>query len=105
MPEAIGPLNRTPGLGPLSPVRPQPKARDAGPNFGEGLGRLVAQVNEVQHEATDAINRLAEGQGAGGESLHEVMLAVSKAELSFNFVMEARNKLVEAYQEVMRMSL
>ena len=102
MPQPIGPLNRTPGLAGVSPVDRRPPATGAAPSFGEGLGKLVSQVNDVQHQATDAINRLATGDG---ENLHEVMLAVSKAELSFNFVMEARNKLVEAYQEVMRMSL
>lgn len=102
MPQAIGPLNRPPGLTPLPPVQSPPKSQGVAPDFARGLGNLVQQVNATQHEASDAVNRLADGQG---ENLHEVMIAVSKAELSFNFVMEARNKLVEAYQEVMRMPL
>lgn len=99
MPEAIGPLSRPPGLGPLTPVRPkaQPETR-AG--FGESLTDVVAEVNRVQHEASAAVEGLAQGEGA---NLHEVMLAVNKAELSFTFLMEARNKLVQAYQDVMRM--
>lgn len=110
MPDAIGPLSRATGLGPLSPLGPRPRpqldgATPAGvsrPTFGGGLGDLVSQVNQVQHDAASAIDALAEGKG---DNLHEVMLAVNKAELSFSFLMEARNKLVEAYQEVMRMQL
>jgi flagellar hook-basal body complex protein FliE len=110
MPDAIGPLSRPPGLGPLGPVGPRPGAREAGqaagrpggPTFGQSLGDLVSQVNRMQHEAANAINALVEGNG---ENLHEVMLAVNKAELSFNFLMEARNKLVDAYHEVIKMSV
>ncbi|MFW6162156.1 MAG: flagellar hook-basal body complex protein FliE [Planctomycetota bacterium] len=99
MPEAIGPLSRPPGLGPLTPVGP--KARpETGTGFDDSLSDVVAEVNRVQHEASAAVEGLATGDGA---NLHEVMLAVNKAELSFTFLMEARNKLVEAYQEVMRM--
>lgn len=102
MPEAIGPLSRPPGLGSLAPVGPRPRPGEAGPKFAASLGDLVAQVDRVQHEAAAAVEGLAEGKGAG---LHEVMLAVNKAELSFTFLMEARNKLVEAYHEVMKMSV
>jgi flagellar hook-basal body complex protein FliE len=99
MPEAIGPLSRPLGLGPLAGIGPRPQA-GAAPKFGESLGELVAEVNRVQLEASAAIEGLAAGQGG---DLHEVMLAVNKAELSFTFLMEARNKLVEAYHDVMKM--
>ena len=105
MPEAIGPLSGPAGLGALSRLGARPDARGAaagGPGFGQSLGELVARVDEVQKEAAEAIHGVAAGDG---ENLHEVMLAVNKAELSFTFLMEARNKLVEAYQEVMRMSI
>ncbi|MEK6730065.1 MAG: flagellar hook-basal body complex protein FliE, partial [Planctomycetota bacterium] len=39
------------------------------------------------------------------ENVHEVMIAMSKAEISFKFMMEARNKLIETYKEVMRMQM
>ena len=118
MPDAIGPLSRAMGLGPLSPLRQRPGSQVDGakpggvgrPSFGDdlstslkgGLGDIISQVNDVQHEAASAIDALAGGEG---DNLHEVMLAVNKAELSFSFLMEARNKLVDAYQEVMRMSV
>ncbi|MFP4055850.1 MAG: flagellar hook-basal body complex protein FliE [Candidatus Brocadiia bacterium] len=103
MPDAIGPLNRPPGiegLGASAPQRAQPKSPEGG--FQGALGGLVEQVDAMQHEAADAISRFAAGDG---ENLHEMMIAVSKAELSFKFLMEARNKLVDAYRDVMRMQL
>ena len=111
MTQPIGSLGRMTGLesvGRIDP-RPQPsKAADLGgasketEGFGGLLTGLVNDVNRVQHEASSAIADFASGNG---ENLHEVMLAVSKAELSFKFLMEARNKLVDAYHEVMRMQL
>jgi len=99
----IGALSRAPGVGRPSPIEPRPPKPEGGQaDFRSALGDLVSQVNRVQHEASDAITEFATGDG---ENLHEVMLAVSKAELSFKFLMEARNKLVEAYQEVMHMQL
>jgi flagellar hook-basal body complex protein FliE len=87
----------------FTPIEPRPQTPEVGAaSFRGALGGLVSEVNAVQHEASDAINRFAAGDG---ENLHEVMIAVSKAELSFKFLMEARNKLVDAYHEVMRMQL
>lgn len=103
MPEAIGPAGATHGITPLA-GRPARTSRPQAPGdgFTRMVGGLVEQVDRLQNEASDAIVKFAEGDG---ENLHEVMLAVNKAELSFKFLMEARNKLVEAYQEVMRMQL
>ena len=102
--EGIRPVSPSPvGSVLLTPIEPQlPKPEVGGTTFRSSLGNLVSEVNQVQHEASDAIQRFATGNG---ENLHEVMIAVSKAELSFKFLMEARNKLVDAYHEVMRMQL
>ena len=103
MPDSIQPVGYSPGVerfGPIEPRGPRPQVGE--PSFGGTLGGLVSEVNQVQVDASDAIQRFATG---GGENLHEVMIAVSKAELSFKFLMEARNKLVNAYQEVMKMQL
>jgi len=62
----------------------------------------LAQVNSLQHEADAAIQSLATG---GTATLHDTMLAVQKAELSFKLMMQVRNKIVEAYQEVLRMQV
>jgi flagellar hook-basal body complex protein FliE len=83
-----------------------PAAGGAGPegkaSFGEVLKDSLAQVNSLQHEADAAIQSLATG---GTATLHDTMLAVQKAELSFRLMMQVRNKIVEAYQEVLRMQV
>jgi flagellar hook-basal body complex protein FliE len=97
----------TPGVGALdiAPPREVPAAGAPpapGASFGQVLKDSLAQVNSLQHEADGAIQSLATG---GGATLHDTMLAVQKAELSFKLMMQVRNKIVEAYQEVLRMSV
>lgn len=104
MPDPIASLGGIAGIGQAAglPARPSRAAGAKAPDFGSALGGLVDQVNTAQGEADQAIQQLVAGKT---ENLHEVMLAVNKAELSFQFLMETRNKLVNAYQEVMRMQL
>jgi flagellar hook-basal body complex protein FliE len=73
-----------------------------GTSFGQVLKDSLAQVSQLQHEADASIESLATG---GTATLHDTMLAVQKAELSFKLMMQVRNKIVEAYQEVMRMGV
>lgn len=62
----------------------------------------MQEVNALQKDADLAINALATGDS---QNVHEAMLAVSKADLAFRMTMQVRNKIVEAYQEVMRMQV
>jgi len=84
----------------LTPPAGAPAAGQA--SFGEVLKDSLKQVDQLQHEADGAIESLATG---GTATLHDTMLAVQKAELSFKLMMQVRNKIVEAYQEVVRMSV
>jgi len=70
--------------------------------FGALLADSLAQVNRLQHEADQAITELATGKST---TLHDTMLALEKADLSFRLMMQVRNKIVEAYQEVIRMQV
>ena len=74
----------------------------AADSFANVLKDSLTQVNSLQHEADQAIQSLATG---GPATLHDTMLAVEKAELSFKLMMQVRNKIVEAYQEVLRMQV
>ena len=76
--------------------------KPGGTGFGQTLANLIEDVNEAQLKADAAVRDLAECKT---DSLHEVMLAMGKADLSFKFVMQTRNKLVEAYGEIMRMQI
>ncbi len=71
-------------------------------SFKKTLSGFINEVNDLQTKANESIENFATGKV---ENVHEVMIAMSKAEVSFKFMMEARNKLVETYKEVMRMQM
>lgn len=76
-----------------------PARRGAG--FGSALAGAVASLDAAQVEADRAASRLAAGEG----NLHETALALEKADVAMRLAVRARNKVVDAYQEIMRMSL
>lgn len=59
-------------------------------------------MNTLQQEADKSIEGLVTGKGA---DLHDTMIAVEKADLSFNLMVQVRNKLIAAYEEIMRMQV
>lgn len=67
---------------------------------GKFFQELVGKVNDMQTQSDQAIQRLATGEN---RNLHETMIAVEKASISFQFMSQIRNKALEAYQEIMRM--
>ena len=78
---------------------PRPTTQPGGASFSDALGQALAQVEGLQ-QAGDA-QAAAAANGAG--NLHEVALALEKADVSMRVAAKVRNKLIEAYQEVMRM--
>lgn len=97
--QAIGPG----GIGSLGTVL-RPGAPGAAPatSFSQVAQRLLGEANAQQLQADQAVQNLAMGKT---ENVHDVMLAMAKADLSFRLVMEIRNRLTEAYQEIMRMQV
>ena len=85
-----------PPVGDLS-LTPTPRP-DKG--FVEEMKAALGRVNKLQMEANQAIQDLATGRR---KSLHETMIQVEKAEISFQLMMAVRRKLLAAYQEIMRM--
>ncbi len=73
------------------------------PGFSELLQHSVQQVNEMQKTAGEMANAFASGDP--NVNLPEVMVALQKASLSFEAVTQVRNKLVEAYKEIMNSTL
>lgn len=69
---------------------------------GKFFSELVSKVNDIQVQSDKSIQGLASGEN---KNLHEVMIAVEKASISFQFMSQVRNKALEAYQEVMRMQV
>jgi flagellar hook-basal body complex protein FliE len=77
-------------------------AQPAGNSFASVLGRMVEEVNAKQGTATDAVAALQSGQNV---SLHQAVIAMEEANISFQLMVEVRNKLLESYQELMRMQV
>jgi flagellar hook-basal body complex protein FliE len=71
-------------------------------SFSGLLGRMVQDVNAKQNVATQALQDLQSGQNV---SLHQSMIAMEEASVSFQLMVEVRNRLLESYQEIMRMQV
>jgi flagellar hook-basal body complex protein FliE len=84
-----------PGIG-TNQAKPSASAAGSGNFFEE----LVAKVGDLQSQADNKIKTMVTGES---RELHEVMLAVEKANISFQFLTQVRNKAMEAYQEIMKM--
>lgn len=86
--------------------RPAVAAGAASPGGGQAFGALVDQLLAGQAQAgksaDQAVQALATGQA---DNLHAVSLAVTQADLSFRLILELRNRVTEAYQDVMRMQV
>jgi flagellar hook-basal body complex protein FliE len=86
-----------------STVASAPVAEATGSQGGGGflaaLREAVEKVNGLQAASGEEIRRLVAGET---EDLHKTLLAVQRAELAFELMLEVRNKVVQAYQEVMR---
>ncbi len=70
--------------------------------FGKVLGETLNRVNDLQVQADKAIENFVTGESKG---LHEVMIAVEKSNISFQFLNQVRNKALDAYHEIMRMQV
>ena len=74
----------------------------SGVGFKETVNKFIGDVNDLQLKAGESIENFAGGEV---DSVHEVMIAMTKAEVSFKFMMETRNKLIDAYKEIMKMQV
>lgn len=71
-------------------------------DFNNYLKEALGEVNHLQQQADQAIQQLAaEGKG----DLQETIIALEKADVSFKLMMQIRNKVLEAYQEILRMQV
>jgi flagellar hook-basal body complex protein FliE len=77
------------------------QAPDQSNGFGQVLQDAVTQIDQAQGEAQNKIGEVMKGNGS---DLHSAMIAVEKADLSFQLMLQVRNKIVAAYQEISRMN-
>jgi flagellar hook-basal body complex protein FliE len=91
-------LTSPPVLVPSAPALPS----TGGDAFQSVFQDAVAKVENFRASAEDSVNRFLSGEG---EELHSIAIKTQQAELSFDLFMQVRNKVVSAYQEVMRMQV
>jgi flagellar hook-basal body complex protein FliE len=95
----------------ISPVIPSvtgtivPAGQSDAPGAGGFLDTLknaIGKANDVQMQASQAVDALVTGQT---QDLHQTMVALQQADVSFQLMMQIRNKLVTAYEEIQRMQV
>src|SRR5713101_5292080 len=79
-----------------------PGKTSGGGAFQSLLTDAISRVEGVQQESKATIGKFLSGEG---EEVHQVALAAQQAEMTFDLFLQVRNKVVQAYQEVMRMQL
>jgi flagellar hook-basal body complex protein FliE len=91
------------GMEGLAAPSPSAAAKPAdGPSFKQTLGSFLNDVDMLQTKADVSIQKMAAGEI---NDVHQVMESVEEANTAFNMMMEIRNKVMDAYQEVMRIRL
>lgn len=105
---AANPLQQAADLSPVAKAQLQAlnQSRSVGgaegANFESMLKGFVNQVNAKQSASVDAVNGVLSGQGV---PLHQAVIAMEEAGVAFQMMVEVRNRLLESYQEIMRMQV
>lgn len=99
-------VNLNPSIPPIqAPEVAKPPSVESGASagsFGDLFRESIERVEQYHQTAAQSIERFLSGEQ---EELHKVAIATQQAELAFEMFLQVRNKVVNAYQEVMRMQL
>jgi flagellar hook-basal body complex protein FliE len=95
----ITPIPSTTSIAPTSLSSSGASSSPAG--FGESLARMIASAEDTSRSANTAVAHMVDGSG----DVHEAMIALQRAELSLQLTVQVRNKLLQAYQDIMRMPI
>jgi flagellar hook-basal body complex protein FliE len=77
---------------------PSSAQQTGGTSFGNLLSEAIQQVNDVEKSSQGELQKFLSNES----DLHSVMISLEKADLSFQTMMQVRNKFVQAYQEIMK---
>lgn len=102
MPVPIHPI--TPSITPpvVTPAVAPAKAPGAAGEFASMLSDAVGRMDQSNKASQDTVDRFLSGEN---EEIHDMVLATQRTELQFELFLQVRNKMVQAYQEVMRMQM
>ena len=81
---------------------PDASGAEGAKGFGDMLKESIEQVNQAQLSADHSIKELAAGRT---KNIHETMLQIENADASLKLMMQVRNKVLDAYKEIMRMQV
>lgn len=95
-------LNQLSPLSPVSEAGRKPVSAGQGADFGDMLKQALQDVDAAQHTSEQEARNLISGEAT---DMHTAILAVQKADVSFQMMMAVRSKLIDAYREVMRMQM
>jgi flagellar hook-basal body complex protein FliE len=98
MPDPVSAISSISGLEPLQPLAQAGKPGE----FQSVLEGTIQKLESVNNDAADAVQKFLTGEN---EELHTTVLAAQKAEIAFDLGLQVRNKVVSAYQEIMRMQM
>ena len=98
--EGIKGLGSAGEINPLA--KPQGITSPGALSFKDTLNGFLSDVNSMQNKASESVKKLAAGEIT---DVHQVMESAEEANVAFNMMMEIRNKVMDAYQEVMRIRL
>jgi flagellar hook-basal body complex protein FliE len=85
-----------------NPLQTSAISPSSGGNFANMLGDMVNDVAQKQAAASSSVTGLLSGQSV---SLHSAMISMEEANVSFQMMVEVRNRLLDSYQELMRMQI
>jgi flagellar hook-basal body complex protein FliE len=96
--------------GPIAPISAPPALESIQPSGSPAAGGAFqdvfsAAIKSVEASGQDASASVARFLSGDGEDVHTAVLAAQRATLSFDLFLQARNKVVSAYQEIMRMQM
>lgn len=94
-------VNNIAGNSVLGALNQNTNSKVTGSGFQDTLNSLISQVNTQLQEADQLSQEFALGNT---DSLHEVMIETEKSGISLSFLLQIRSKLLDAYQEIMRMN-
>jgi flagellar hook-basal body complex protein FliE len=98
MPLPISPIQSTA----IRLIQPAGAVKSPPGAFRSALSDAIARVDQFQQSSENAIGKFLSGED---QEVHKVALATQQAELSFDLFLQVRNKVISAYQEVMRMQM
>jgi flagellar hook-basal body complex protein FliE len=102
-PDLFAQIERLQGTTDATAPTALPAATPADSNsFSSILGNLVSDVNTQQQTADQSVNAL---QSGGNVPLHQAVISMEEASVSFQLMVEVRNRLLESFQEIMRMQM